>query len=410
MENINKENVIIFNNTANKKIRLDKYLSFCFEYNKIVLNSLINKKYNEFKRYTNIEKLEDKLKKLNELKEKELINNDEIKVLENLEELITEYNQYISRSKVQKLIENNEILVNNNVVSASYSLKEGDEILVNIDIKENLEINEELINNFKTWIIFENDDILVINKPKGLIVHSGVNTEVTLEKIILKYYENTNTILPGEKGRKGIVHRLDKDTSGLMVIAKNEISFKNLVMQFKERLTKKKYRAITRGEVNKDSGTINMPIMRDNKNRHKMMVDINGKTAITNFEVIKKSSKYTYLDVEILTGRTHQIRVHLANIGYPVLGDYIYSNGKNEFNITGQVLQSYYLEIYNPTYTKSSIKENIINNEENINIEDKIKEKKIIKIKDKNKNSGDQFKFVFVIPESEEIVRIINEF
>lgn len=154
--------------------------------------------------------------------------------------------------------------------------------------------------------------------------------------------------LPGEEGRKGIVHRLDKDTTGLMIIAKTEEAMNKLILDFKQRDITKKYVCIVRGEVKEENFTIKLPITRDIKNRHKMCVNKDGKEAITKVRKIWSKNGLTKLEIELLTGRTHQIRVHMAYLGYPIIGDNIYSNGKNNYGITGQVLQSKYLEFNHP--------------------------------------------------------------
>ena len=196
--------------------------------------------------------------------------------------------------------------------------------------------------------MYEDEEILVINKNKGLIVQSSIGNEKTLSDILYEKYLKEGITLPGEDGRRGIVHRLDKDTSGLMVIAKTENAYKFLIEEFKERRTKKKYKTIIKGIIKEDENEIDMPIGRDEVNRHKMKVRRDGKNARTVFKVIERFGNYTYLDVRIYTGRTHQIRVHLSKIGYPILGDEIYSKGKNKFDIKGQVLQSYFLEFIHP--------------------------------------------------------------
>jgi 23S rRNA pseudouridine1911/1915/1917 synthase len=152
----------------------------------------------------------------------------------------------------------------------------------------------------------------------------------------------------GGEIRPGIVHRIDKDTSGLLIIAKNDMAHINVSEQIKNHEVKKTYRALVRGRIKENSGTIDMPISRSMNDRTKMAVDKNGKNAVTHFKVLKKYQNYTYIEVNIETGRTHQIRVHMSQIGYPIVGDSVYSNGKNPFGVEGQMLHSYKLEFTHP--------------------------------------------------------------
>lgn len=248
----------------------------------------------------------------------------------------------ISREKIKKGILSEGILLNLKKTKNSNILKNNDKIYIlkdivrdieeirshNIDIKNNILKNEiKSGNNILEKIrVYEDEEILVVNKPKGMIVHKGNGNfeEITLSDILEFNYNN----LPGEEGRKGIVHRLDKDTTGLMIIAKTEKAMKNLILDFKEKSIIKKYVCIVRGEVKEDNFTIKLPIGRDLKNRHKMCISKDGKEAITKVKKIWTKNGITKLEVELLTGRTHQIRVHMAYLGYPIIGDNIYSNRK----------------------------------------------------------------------------------
>ena len=257
-------------------------------------------------------------------------------------------NLNLSRNLIKDSIKNCNVKVNGKKINPSYVLKNGDLVDIEIIEEKKEEITLEDINNLNKQIVYEDEEILVINKNKGLIVQSSIGNEKTLSDILYEKYLKEGITLPGEDGRRGIVHRLDKDTSGLMVIAKTENSYKFLIEEFKERRTKKKYKTIVKGIIKEDENEIDMPIGRDEVNRHKMKVRRDGKNARTVFKVIERFGNYTYLDVRIYTGRTHQIRVHLSKIGYPILGDEIYSKGKNKFDIKGQVLQSYFLEFIHP--------------------------------------------------------------
>lgn len=257
-------------------------------------------------------------------------------------------NLNLSRNLIKDSIKNCNVKVNGKKINPSYVLKNGDLVDIEIIEEQKEEITLEDINDLNKQIVYEDEEILVINKNKGLIVQSSIGNEKTLSDILYEKYLKEGITLPGEDGRRGIVHRLDKDTSGLMVIAKTENAYKFLIEEFKERRTKKKYKTIVKGIIKEDENEIDMPIGRDEVNRHKMKVRRDGKNARTVFKVIERFGNYTYLDVRIYTGRTHQIRVHLSKIGYPILGDEIYSKGKNKFDIKGQVLQSYFLEFIHP--------------------------------------------------------------
>ena len=198
-------------------------------------------------------------------------------------------------------------------------------------------------------IIYEDKDIIVVNKPKGMVVHPGNgNPDGTLVNAIMAICKDSLSGIGGEI-RPGIVHRLDKDTSGIIIVAKNDKAHINLSEQIKDHKVKKTYIALVKGIVKENTATINMPIGRSEKDRIKMAVTKKGKEAITHFKVLKRYDKYTLLQVNIETGRTHQIRVHLSQIGYPIVGDEVYSKGKNEWNIKGQCLHAKSLEFVHPT-------------------------------------------------------------
>jgi len=252
----------------------------------------------------------------------------------------------LSRVMVQKLIEENEILVNNKPQKSSYKVFAGDEITINIPEAKNttIEAKEIPLN-----IIYEDKDILVINKQKGLVVHPGVgNYDETLVNAIMAHCKGELSGIGGEI-RPGIVHRLDKNTTGILIIAKNDKAHINLSKQIQDRKVKKIYIALVRGVITENEATIDMPIGRSTKDRKKMAVNKRGKNAITHFKVLKRYDKYSLVEIHIETGRTHQIRVHMAEIGHPVIGDDTYSNGKNEFGINGQLLHAKSLEFIHPT-------------------------------------------------------------
>lgn len=251
----------------------------------------------------------------------------------------------LSRATIQRLLDEKNIFVNGQIKKSSYKVKCND--VIEIDIPEIKESKIEA-QDIPVEIVYEDNDIIVVNKPKGLVVHpANGNLDGTLVNAIMNICKDSLSGIGGEK-RPGIVHRIDKDTSGLLIIAKNDKAHLNMSEQIKDRKVNKKYIALVRGIIKEDEATINMPIARSKKDRKKMAVDKNGKEAITHFKVINRYDKYTLLDIKIDTGRTHQIRVHMAEIGHPVIGDEVYSNGKNEFNIKGQMLHAKSLEFNHP--------------------------------------------------------------
>ena len=252
----------------------------------------------------------------------------------------------ITRSSAQRQIEQGSVVVNDKVITkVSYKGTEGDDI--KIEEQEPVEI-ELKAQNIPIDVVYEDKDIIVVNKPKGMVVHpANGNPDGTLVNAIMAICKDSLSGIGGEI-RPGIVHRLDKDTSGLLIVAKNDMAHVNMSELIKRHEVKKTYIALVRGVVKENEATIDMPIGRSNSDRKKMAVTKNGKNAVTHIKVLKRYDKYTLLEINIETGRTHQIRVHLAHIGYPVIGDYIYSNGKNEFGIVGQCLHAKSLEFKHP--------------------------------------------------------------
>ncbi len=251
----------------------------------------------------------------------------------------------LSRATVQRMIEYGNILVNNKNTKVSYKISLGDQITIIKEEPKEIELKAE---DIPLDIVYEDEDILVVNKQKGLVVHPGNgNPDGTLVNAIMNKCKDSLSGIGGEI-RPGIVHRIDKDTSGLLIVAKNDKAHINMSEQIKNHEVKKTYIALVRGRTKENQATIDMPIARSNKDRTKMAVSKNGKNAITHFEVIERFDDYTLLRVNIETGRTHQIRVHLSQIGYPIVGDFVYSNGKNPFGIKGQMLHSFRLEFKHP--------------------------------------------------------------
>ena len=247
----------------------------------------------------------------------------------------------ITRTSAQRLIEDGNILVNGKNAKVSYKIQENDKISVEIPEPKQIELKAQ---NIPIEIIYEDSDIIVVNKPKGMVVHpANGNPDGTLVNAIMAICKDSLSGIGGEI-RPGIVHRIDKDTSGLLIVAKNDNAHVKMSEQIKNHEVKKTYIALVRGVFKENEATIDMPIGRSTSDRKKMAVNKNGKNAITHIKVLKRFDKYTLLKVNIETGRTHQIRVHLSHIGYPIVGDYTYSNGKNEFDVIGQCLHAQKLE------------------------------------------------------------------
>ncbi len=255
----------------------------------------------------------------------------------------------ISRVTIQRLIKEEKILVNNKSTKSSYKIQQGDVIIVNEDEPKETTIKAQ---DIPVEIIYEDNDIIVVNKPKGMVVHpANGNPDGTLVNSLMAICKDSLSGIGGEI-RPGIVHRLDKDTSGILIVAKNDKAHINLSEQIKKHEIEKTYIALVKGIVKENEATINMPIGRSTKDRKKMAVVRTGKEAITHFKVIKRYNNYTLLEIKIETGRTHQIRVHLSQIGYPIVGDTTYSNGKNEWGIMGQCLHAKSLKFVHPITKK----------------------------------------------------------
>ena len=257
-----------------------------------------------------------------------------------------------TRSYIKTLIVSGNVLVNGKKEKSGYKLKNKDKIVVTIPKDELLDIKEE---NIPLNIIFEDDDIIIINKEKGMVVHpaNGNYTGTVVNSLMYSHKNNLSSI--NGIVRPGIVHRIDKDTSGIIVVAKNDNAHKKLSSQFKEHSITRKYIAIVKGIVKKDTMDIDLPIGRSEKDRKKMAVtNKNSKNAVTHIKVLKRfyNSNLTLVEATLETGRTHQIRVHMAYMGYPLLGDSVYGKKDSKFKINGQVLHAKTLGFIHPTTNK----------------------------------------------------------
>ncbi len=258
----------------------------------------------------------------------------------------------VSRSYIHKLIQNENVKVNNLIINKNYKLIENDQIKVTIPEPESLEIIPE---NIPLDIVYEDNDLLVVNKPKDMVVHPAPgNYNGTLVNALLYHCKDS---LSGINGiiRPGIVHRIDKDTSGLLIVAKNDNSHKNLAEQIKNHSFTREYEAVVYGNIKENVGTVNANIGRHKTNRKKMAVTpLCGRNAVTHYTVLGRYNNFTHLRLKLETGRTHQIRVHMSYIGHPVVGDEVYANPKNNpFKfLKGQCLHARKIGFLHPTTGK----------------------------------------------------------
>ena len=252
----------------------------------------------------------------------------------------------ISRSYAKQLIESDMISVNGKKEKAGYKIKINDEILVCLPEPQKLNLIAEQID---ISILYEDEDILVIDKPRGMVVHPAVgNYNGTLVNALMNYCKDNLSNINGVI-RPGIVHRIDKDTSGTLVVAKNNKAHEFLSQKLKIHDVKRVYIALVHGVIKEDRGRIEAPIGRHPVDRKKMSVNIkNGRRAITHFEVIERFKDVTYVELSLETGRTHQIRVHMSHIGYPLIGDCVYGRKKEKYNIEGQALHAKVLGFEHP--------------------------------------------------------------
>lgn len=266
---------------------------------------------------------------------------------ERIDKCISNYLESLSRSYIQKIIKDGTAYVNDAVVKANYKVKVDDKVQFEIPDCEEPDIPPQ---DIPLDILYEDKDILIVNKPKDMVVHPAPgHYEGTLVNAIMFHCKDE---LSGINGvlRPGIVHRIDKDTTGSIIICKNDEAHRKIAQQLKEHSITRKYRAIVYGRIMEEEGTVNAPIGRHPTDRKKMAInEKNGKPAVTHYKVLERFDKYTYIECQLETGRTHQIRVHMTSIGHPLLGDEVYGNAKCPFKLEGQTLHAMTIGFIHPT-------------------------------------------------------------
>ena len=252
-----------------------------------------------------------------------------------------------SRSYLQKMIKDGSVLVNGKAQKASYRMEDQDEVLVDLPELKEPEIEAE---NIPLDILYEDDDLLMVNKPKGMVVHpSAGHLTGTLVNAVMYHCKDCLSGINGVM-RPGIVHRIDMDTTGVLVICKNDKAHNHVAAQLKEHSITRKYRAIVHGVIKEEEGTVDASIGRHPVERKKMAAGVkNGKRAVTHYRVLQRFRNHTYIECQLETGRTHQIRVHMASIGHPLLGDTVYGPAKNPLHLQGQTLHAQILGLIHPS-------------------------------------------------------------
>ena len=251
-----------------------------------------------------------------------------------------------SRSYLQKIIKDGNVLVNGEPKKSSYRLEDGDEVTADLPELKSPDIEPE---NIPLDILYEDDSILMVNKPKGMVVHpSAGHYTGTLVNAVLWHCQGQLSGINGVS-RPGIVHRIDKDTTGVLVVCKNDTAHNAVAAQLKEHSITRKYRAIVHGVIKEDEGTVDAPIGRHPTERKKMASGVkNGKRAVTHYRVLERFQGYTYVECQLETGRTHQIRVHMASIHHPLLGDTVYGPAKDSHHLEGQTVHAMVLGLIHP--------------------------------------------------------------
>lgn len=272
---------------------------------------------------------------------------DETDMDERIDRFLSHMLQEKSRSYLQKIIKEGGVLVNGKKVKASYRMEEEDEVVVDLPKLSEPEI---LAENIPLDILYEDDDLLFVNKPKGMVVHPAAgHYSQTLVNAVMYHCKDR---LSGINGvlRPGIVHRIDRDTTGVLVICKNDIAHRKVAEQLKAHSITRQYEAIVLGIIKEEEGTIDAPIGRHPTERKKMAAGVkNGKTAKTHYKVLQRFHGYTWIRCELETGRTHQIRVHMSSIHHPLLGDTVYGPAKSPYSLQGQTLHAKVLGLKHPS-------------------------------------------------------------
>ena len=266
---------------------------------------------------------------------------------ERLDKWISEALEGLSRSFIQKCIKEDKVLVNGTPQKASYRLKTDDEIVFSIPEAAQPDITPE---DIPLSILYEDDDLLVIDKPKNMVVHPAPgHYSGTIVNAVMYHCQNDLSGIGGVM-RPGIVHRIDKDTTGSIIICKNDKAHLSIAAQLKEHSITRKYRAIVCGVIRDEEGSVDAPIGRDPQNRKRMAVNHkNGKSAVTHYRVLQRFKNYTYIECQLETGRTHQIRVHMTSIGHPLLVDTLYGTGRSPFHLEGQTLHAMVIGFQHPS-------------------------------------------------------------
>ena len=267
-----------------------------------------------------------------------------------IDRYISEHMEDVSRSYIQKLIKDGMVMVNLKPVKANYKVRVGESITIDLPEPVSLDIEAQ---DIPLEIIYEDEDVLLVNKPKDMVVHpSAGHMDGTLVNALLYHCKDSLSSINGVM-RPGIVHRIDKDTTGVLIICKNDKSHNCIAEQLKVHSITRKYHAIVYNNIKDEFGTIDAPIGRHPIDRKKMAINSkNGKDAVTHYKVLERFGKYTYIECQLETGRTHQIRVHMSSIGHPLLGDEVYGSSKQPYKTCGQVLHAKVFGFIHPTTGK----------------------------------------------------------
>lgn len=263
-----------------------------------------------------------------------------------IDKYLAEQLDEFSRSYLQKLLKEERVSVNQKIVKANYKVSAGDQVCVEVPDVEPAEILPE---DIPLSVLYEDDYVLVVDKPKNMVVHPAAgHTSGTLVNAVMWHCKDHLSGINGVM-RPGIVHRIDKDTTGALLICKDDVTHRDLAEQLKEHSIKRRYRAIVSGVIKEDEGTIEGTIGRHPTDRKKMAINVkNGKEAVTHFTVLERFANATYVECRLETGRTHQIRVHMTSIGHPLLGDAVYGSQKNPYHLEGQALHAMVLGFVHP--------------------------------------------------------------